>query len=128
MELDEVLMLSRNGQVSLGSPTVPGAKVVAEAVTHGRGPKVIVFKYKPKTRYRRKNGHRQGYTDLKVTGILVEEGAEEQADGWLGELEGALSQETRRAQTRPLRPAIARVLASPRLHRDLSEIFYTLRG
>ena len=81
LELDEVLMLSRNGQVSLGSPTVPGAKVVAEAVTHGRGPKVIVFKYKPKTRYRRKNGHRQGYTDLKVTGILVEEGAEEQADG-----------------------------------------------
>ena len=72
VEMDEVLMLSRDGVVTLGSPTVPGAKVTAEILGNGRGKKIVVFKYKPKTRYRRKNGHRQSYTDLKVTGISLE--------------------------------------------------------
>ena len=69
IELSDVLMVCRDGDVTLGSPTVPGAKVRAEVVGNGRGPKVTVFKYKAKTRYRRKRGHRQSYTDLKVTGI-----------------------------------------------------------
>ena len=69
VELSDVLLVSSDGEVSVGTPTVPGAKVTAEVVGNGKGKKVIVFKYKAKTRYRRKNGHRQLYTALKVTGI-----------------------------------------------------------
>ena len=72
VELSDVLMVSRDGDVTLGNPTVAGAKVTAEVAGKGRGPKIIVFKYKAKTRYRRKNGHRQSYTDLKVTGIWTQ--------------------------------------------------------
>ena len=69
VELDEVLLVSEDGKVTLGSPTVPGAAVTTEVLENGRGKKLVIFKYKAKTRYRRRNGHRQGYTDLKVTGI-----------------------------------------------------------
>ncbi len=69
IELDDVLMLSTEDGVSLGTPRVSGAKVTAEVVANGKGNKLVIFKYKAKTRYRRRNGHRQLYTDLKVTGI-----------------------------------------------------------
>lgn len=69
VELSDVLLVSTDGDVSVGTPTVPGAKVTAEVVENGKGKKIIIFKYKAKTRYRRKNGHRQLYTALKVTGI-----------------------------------------------------------
>jgi large subunit ribosomal protein L21 len=72
VELDDVLLVSRDGDVTVGSPTVPGARVTTEVVGQGKGKKVIVFKYKAKTRYRRKNGHRQHYTELKVVGISVD--------------------------------------------------------
>ena len=71
VEFDDVLMVSNDGDVTVGAPTVPGANVTAEVVAQGRGKKIIVFKYKAKTRYRRKNGHRQSYTDLRVTGISL---------------------------------------------------------
>ena len=79
--LGDVRMVSRDGEVTLGSPTVEGAAVTAEVVGHGRGRKVVVFKYKSKVRYRRRNGHRQGYTDLKVTGITYSDSTERQSDG-----------------------------------------------
>ena len=72
IDLADVLMVSRDGKVTVGDPTVAGAKVTTEIVANGRDKKVIVFKYKPKTRYRRKNGHRQPFTDLKITGISVD--------------------------------------------------------
>ena len=72
IELSDVLLVSVDDTVFVGSPTIPGAKVVTEVVDRGKGKKIIVFKYKAKTRYRRKNGHRQLYTDLKVTGIEVD--------------------------------------------------------
>ena len=71
VELEDVLMVSQDGEVTMGTPTVQGAKVTAEVAGSGRGKKVVVFKYKAKTRYRRKNGHRQSYTELRVTGISV---------------------------------------------------------
>ncbi len=77
VELDDVRMVSEDGNVRLGTPTVVGAKVVAEIVGSGKGKKVVVFKYKAKTRYRRKRGHRQRYTDLEVTNILLDVGDEE---------------------------------------------------
>ena len=69
IELDDVLMLSTEDGLALGTPRVSGAKVTAEVVGKGKGKKIVIFKYKAKTRYRRRNGHRQLYTDLKVTGI-----------------------------------------------------------
>ena len=70
IELEDVRLLSDDdGEVAIGAPIVEGAKVTAEVVQQGRGKKVIVFKYKAKTRYRRKNGHRQNFTELRVTDI-----------------------------------------------------------
>ena len=71
VELDSVLAVSKDGEMSLGNPTVKDAKVIAEVVRHGRDKKVIVFKYKSKTRYRKKNGHRQGHTILLVKDIVT---------------------------------------------------------
>ena len=68
-EFDEVLAVSENGQVNFGSHTLSGAKVTAEVQSHYKDRKVIVFKYKSKTRYRRKLGHRQNYTRLLIQGI-----------------------------------------------------------
>jgi len=68
IELDEVLMLGGD-KVAVGSPTVEGAKVKAKIVAQDRAKKIIVFKYKRRKNYRRKNGHRQPYTELEITGV-----------------------------------------------------------
>ena len=73
VELDDVLLIAGNNDVHLGQPRLQGARVIGEVVEHGRGPKVIVFKYKAKTRYRRRRGHRQGYTRLAVRQIMTAE-------------------------------------------------------
>jgi len=73
VELPDILLLDEDGRVTVGTPTVPGVKVFAEVVSHGRGPKVIVFKYKAKTRYRKKTGHRQAFTRLTIQRIQVGE-------------------------------------------------------
>jgi large subunit ribosomal protein L21 len=70
LDLDRVLMLSQDEQVTVGQPTVAGARVIAEVQEHGRGKKIIVFKYKPKVRYRRKQGHRQSFTRLAIKEIV----------------------------------------------------------
>ena len=70
LELDKVLLVAKDGNVKIGQPLVEGAKVRAEVVGNGKAPKVIVFKFKPKVRYKRKVGHRQQYTELKVTEIV----------------------------------------------------------
>ena len=67
LELDKVLLVAKDGNVKIGQPLVEGAKVRAEVVGNGKAPKIIVFKFKPKVRYKRKVGHRQQYTELKVT-------------------------------------------------------------
>jgi large subunit ribosomal protein L21 len=64
-------MTSVDGNISIGNPNVTGASVTAEVVENGKDKKIVVFKYKAKTRYRRKNGHRQQYTDLRVTDISL---------------------------------------------------------
>jgi large subunit ribosomal protein L21 len=68
IDFSEVLMLGGEKLV-VGKPIVAGAKVNAEIVTQGRDKKVIVFKIRRRKRYRRKNGHRQPFTELKITGI-----------------------------------------------------------
>ena len=73
MELTDVLLLADGDRVTVGSSTVPGAKVTAEVVSQGRGPKVTIFKYKSKTRQRTKTGHRQPYTRLAIQEIVTAE-------------------------------------------------------
>jgi large subunit ribosomal protein L21 len=72
VELTDVLLVSDGDSIKVGSPLVDGAVVVAEVVEHGKGKKVVNFKYKAKVRYRRKRGHRQGYTQLEVREITVD--------------------------------------------------------
>ena len=72
-EFGDVLAISDNGEVTFGSPYITGAKVLALVQSHYRDRKIVVFKYKRKTRYRRKLGHRQGYTRLMIQDIKVEE-------------------------------------------------------
>ena len=70
-EFQEVLAVSEDGQVTVGSPHIPGAKVLAQVQRHYRDRKLMVFKYKAKTRYRRKRGHRQPFTRLLIQDIQV---------------------------------------------------------
>ena len=69
LSFDEVLMLSDGDEIKVGSPTVDGASVAAEVLAHGRSRKIIVFKKKRRKNYRRKNGHRQQFTEIRITGI-----------------------------------------------------------
>lgn len=69
VELDRVLMVENNGELKVGTPNVDGAKVTLEVVRHGKGRKIIVFKYKAKKNYRRKQGHRQPFTEVVVKSI-----------------------------------------------------------
>ena len=66
---DEVLMFADGDDVKVGTPTIDGASVAAEIVGHCRSRKIVVFKKKRRKNYRRKNGHRQAFTEIKITGI-----------------------------------------------------------
>lgn len=70
-EFGDVLAVSDNGEVTFGAPYVPGAKVLAQVQSHYKDRKVIVFKYKAKTRYRRKRSHRQTYTRVLIQDIQL---------------------------------------------------------
>src|SRR6202011_4271764 len=73
LDLDRVLLVAGNGDAArVGSPGVAGAIVRAEVVEHIRGQKIIVFRYKSKVRYRRKTGHRQSLTRVRITDILLD--------------------------------------------------------
>ncbi|MGI6552127.1 MAG: 50S ribosomal protein L21 [Bacillota bacterium] len=71
VEIDRVLLVSSDEGVKVGSPWLEGAKVVLKVRKHGKGDKIIVFKYKPKKNYRRKQGHRQPYTEVVVESIQM---------------------------------------------------------
>jgi len=70
VELDRVLLIADGDKVTVGSPTIEGAKVVATSQGEGKGKKIIVLKYKPKVRYRKKTGHRQLYTRLAIDKVI----------------------------------------------------------
>ena len=65
----DVLLMENEGDVKVGTPVVEGVKVEGKVVGQGRGEKIIVFKYKAKKNYRRKQGHRQPYTKVEITKI-----------------------------------------------------------
>ena len=68
---DEVLLGSDGATVHAGAPLVSGAKVTGEVVRHGRGEKIIVFKFKRRKNYSRKQGHRQGFTEVRINDISL---------------------------------------------------------
>lgn len=67
---DQVLLVAGEKDAKVGKPLVPGAKVEAKVIEDGRGEKKMVFRYKAKTRRRKKKGHRQPYTKVKITKIV----------------------------------------------------------
>ncbi|WP_113907134.1 50S ribosomal protein L21 [Aliidiomarina celeris] len=69
VEFEQVLMLSDGENVTIGAPFVSGGKVTAEVVTHGRGEKVKIVKFRRRKHSRKQMGHRQWFTEVKITGI-----------------------------------------------------------
>jgi len=67
---DEVLLLQKGKKLEIGTPLVKGAKVIGKILGQGKGKKVIIFKYKPKTRYKVKKGHRQPFTEIEIKTIV----------------------------------------------------------
>jgi large subunit ribosomal protein L21 len=72
IDLERVLLVSDDGNTHVGTPFIAGAKVQATVTDHVKGPKLLVFKYKPKERIRTKRGHRQQYTRLRIDAIVME--------------------------------------------------------
>ena len=73
VEFDQVLLVADGEEVSLGKPVLAGAKVTGEIIAQEKGPKLVVFKFRRRKNYRRKTGHRQKYTSIKITGISAKE-------------------------------------------------------
>lgn len=71
LTFDEVLLSSDGQTITAGTPLVKGAKVLAEVVGEGKEPKIYVFKFKRRKNYRRKTGHRQGYTEVRITDLKL---------------------------------------------------------
>lgn len=71
LTFDEVLLTSDGGDVTIGDPLVKGARVEAEVLRHGKTKKIIVFKRKRRKNYRRKQGHRQKYTEIRIDEIVT---------------------------------------------------------
>ncbi len=78
VELDKVLLIADDDRATVGTPTVDGAKVIATSQGEGKAKKIIVFKYKPKVRYRKKTGHRQLYTRLTIDKIIGPEAIQDE--------------------------------------------------
>ena len=71
VSFDKVVLVSDDGKVQVGNPYVKGIKVEGKVVSHGKGKKILVFKYKAKKNYRRTQGHRQPYTKVEITNIKL---------------------------------------------------------
>ncbi|WP_439135782.1 50S ribosomal protein L21 [Pseudomaricurvus sp.] len=69
IDFDEVLMVANGEDIKIGAPVVDGAKVTAEVVSHGRGEKVKIIKFRRRKHSMKRQGHRQWYTEVKITGI-----------------------------------------------------------
>jgi len=68
---DKVLLVEKDEKIEIGTPFIEGAKVVGKVLKQGKGEKVVIFKYKPKKRYKVKKGHRQPFTEVEILKIEV---------------------------------------------------------
>lgn len=66
---NEVLLLEKNKKIEIGNPLIKEAKVIGKIISHGKGKKIIIFKYKAKTRYKKKAGHRQPFSEIEIIKI-----------------------------------------------------------
>ena len=105
IEFDKVLVLGEGADISVGAPYIDGAKVFGNVVENGKGQKVIIFKYKSKKDYRKKQGHRQPYTMVEITGIGEDKPAKKKATP-KAEAEVA-------AETAPVKEATAKEAKTP---------------
>ncbi len=71
VSLDQVLMLADGDKVTIGSPIVKGASIQATVLSHGRGDKVMIFKFRRRKHYRKTQGHRQSYTEIQIGAIAA---------------------------------------------------------
>jgi len=71
INIDKVLMIANDGQVRLGKPFIDGSKVTAEVTSHGRNEKVKIIKFRRRKHHMKRQGHRQWFTELTITGILA---------------------------------------------------------
>lgn len=71
VEFKEILAVGSGSDVTFGSPVLTHVTVAAKVIEQGKGPKIIVFRYKAKSRYRKKNGHRQPFTKVAIESIAV---------------------------------------------------------
>jgi large subunit ribosomal protein L21 len=70
IEFDQVLAVNNDSEIKVGAPLVTGAVVKATVLKHGRGEKIIVFKFKRRKQYKRKQGHRQGFTAIRIESVV----------------------------------------------------------
>lgn len=96
---DKVVLLSDDGKVEVGAPYVKGIKVEGKVVAHGRGKKIVVFKYKAKKNYKRKQGHRQPYTKVEITAIKLPAAKKEVAEEKTVETTAKAKTTTKKATT-----------------------------
>ena len=71
VEFEKVLLIKKDNEIKVGNPLVEGAKVIGRIKRQGRGEKIIIFKYKRRKNYRRKQGHRQYYTWVQIENIIA---------------------------------------------------------
>ncbi len=77
---DKVILVSNDGKVQVGNPYVKGVKVEGKVVSHGKGKKILVYKYKAKKNERKTRGHRQEYTKVEITSIKTSAAKSEKAE------------------------------------------------
>ena len=69
LDISDVLLIANGEEMKVGAPMIEGAKVTAEVISHGRGPKIKIIKFKRRKHHRKQMGHRQWFTELKITSI-----------------------------------------------------------
>ena len=69
LDINDVLLIANGEELKVGAPVIEGAKVTAEVISHGRGPKIKIIKFKRRKHHRKQMGHRQWFTELKITSI-----------------------------------------------------------
>ena len=124
IELSEVILLGGDGGPKTGSPTIAGALVAAEVIEHKLSDKIVVFKKKRRTNYRRKKGHRQALTALRITEILTDgkkpskpepKKAEKKPEAAKGEAETEKKPAAKKAEAKPAnkKPATKQAAKAP---------------
>jgi large subunit ribosomal protein L21 len=104
LDLERVLLVGGDGdETRLGTPALDGAVVRAVVIEHGRGEKIIVFRYKSKVRYRRRTGHRQALTRLRITDILLDKSQTSRAEA---DAEASPAPRRRRASAAPAESSV----------------------